>query len=187
MNDPWFTADTHFGHEKIIGYCEDAGVSEHLLLPGRNPLTRRAYGRSDEEKKVMKKIGEKAKTGYGTRVEMETYQAQRYCEQNLNFEPCPSGFIFTLVGSDGKVYKCTDNRGKDSMMLGQIKKPGDFEKFWHSEERVKRQIETPCKNQGCGRYAVNSRLDACRNCYSVRGVDFSEDFEILNSGDIIYI
>ena len=22
MNNPWFTADTHFGHEKIIGYCD---------------------------------------------------------------------------------------------------------------------------------------------------------------------
>ena len=100
----------------------------------------------------------------------------------------PSVFLlFTLVGSDGKIYKCTDNRGKEFMTLGKIEKPGDFEKFWHSEERVKMQWCLRCPNQGCGRYAINVKLDAACNTFKNFGVDMSNDLRKSGGEDIIFI
>jgi sulfatase maturation enzyme AslB (radical SAM superfamily) len=175
---------------KIIKYCEDAGVKTQILLPARDPLTRKRYSRDDNERKIMYEILRKKKEG-GYKLELGTDDFSEKifpCTQNLSFNPCcPSGFLFTLVGSDGRVYKCTDNRGKDAMVIGKIENPGDFEKFWHSEERVNKQICTNCQNQGCARYEVNSLLDSCCETYCKRGIDLSEYLEIRGFEDSIFI
>src|SRR3989338_2218430 len=125
-------------HE-IIEYCEEAGVKTQILLPARDPLTRKRYPRTDEEGRIMHDIiTKKNEGGYSLELGIDDFSERKFpCAQNLSFNPCcPSGFLFTLIGSNGLVYKCTDNRGKDSMVLGKIEKPGDFEIFWHSQDRV---------------------------------------------------
>lgn len=175
--------------EKIIGYCEGAGVKTQILLPARDPLTRKRYPRSDEERKIMQDIIRKKDKGqYKLELGIDDFSERRFpCAQNLNFSPCPSGFLFTLVGSDGRIYKCTDNRGKDSMVIGKIENPGDFEKFWHSQERVNKQKCTQCPNRGCGRYEINSLLDACCETYKTRGIDLSEYLEVNGFENSIFV
>ena len=159
---------------EIMGYCEEAGVKTQILIPARDPETRAGYRRNDEEKEIMKELVERAhengshgRTGLGD----EAVSSRKICEQKLDFDPCcPSGFMFTLIGSDGQIYKCSDNRGKDSMVLGRINEPGDFERFWHSTKRVELQKCTHCPNQGCGRYVENCLIDGAINLYYNKGV-----------------
>ncbi len=167
--------------EEIIGYCKDAKIKTQILIPGRSPKTRSRYKLTDKEKEIIKTTQE---TNYGFNVEMGSFnRKEMYKNQDLNFNPCPSGFIFTLIGSDGKIYKCTDNRGRDSAVIGKIEKPGDFKKFWHSEERVKKQKQTTCKNQGCIRYKSNVILNtACETCTNT-GVSMANNLK-LQGGEI---
>jgi radical SAM protein with 4Fe4S-binding SPASM domain len=166
--------------QNIIQDCEEAGVKTHILIPARDPKTRKRYQRADEEREFMDGL---IKENRDNKTELEAgefvYSKKRGGAQNLDFDLCPSGFIFTLIGSDGKVYKCTDNRGKDSAVLGQIAKPRDFEKFWHSNERVKAQKCTECANDGCIRYKVNCMLDSAIRNFKERGSqgDILESFE----------
>ena len=176
--------------DEIIRYCEDANVKTQILLPARNPLTRKRYPRTDEERKIMRDIiRKKDEESYNLELGVDDFSERKFpCAQNLKFNPCcPSGFLFTLIGSNGLVYKCTDNRGKDSMVLGKIEKPGDFEIFWHSQDRVNKQISTHCSNQGCGRYEINSLLDSCCETYCKREIDLSEYLEINSFEESIFI
>lgn len=159
--------------EEIIKYCQDVGVIEYLLLPARNPKTKKRYHRSEKDKEKLKEIKEKEFAGI--RIEMDDILCLgRIDMRDTNFFPCPMGFLTTLIGPNGKIYKCTDNRGRESMVLGKIKKPGDFEKFWHSEERVKKQIEKKCPNHGCSRYKVNCILECACKAYDEFGINMAD-------------
>ncbi|MBI2046859.1 hypothetical protein HYT26_01700 [Candidatus Pacearchaeota archaeon] len=176
--------------EEITRYCEDAGVKTQILLPARDPLTRKRYLRTDEERKIMQDIiRKKNEGGYNLELGVDDFSRRKFPSvQNLNFNPiCPSGFLFTLIGSDGRIYKCTDNRGKDKMIIGKIEKPGDFERFWHSQDRINKQISTHCSNQGCERYEINSLLDSCCETYCKRRIDLSEYLEINGFEESIFI
>jgi len=155
--------------ESIIRDCEEIGVKHHVLISGRDPKSRRMYKLSDEEKDKLRKI---KRGNYALElIDGTILSEERIRHQNLNFSPCPSGFLFVLIGSNGKIYKCTDNRGREDLVLGTIKKPGDFEKFWHSAERVKKQMETKCKNKGCVRYKINVDLQTLRDVYEKYNVN----------------
>jgi len=170
---------------EIIEYCEEAGVKTQILLPARNPETRARYPRTDEERKVMQEIMKKE---YKHELGIDDFRIRNFpCKQNLDFSYCPSGFLFTLVGSDGRIYKCTDSRGMESMVIGHIENPGDFEKFWHSQERVNNQMCTKCTHCGCGRYEINSLLDGCCETFCRRGLDLSEYLEMEGFQDKIFI
>lgn len=174
--------------ENIIQDCEKAGVKTHILMPARSPQTRSRYHRNDKERAIMKEIADKK---YKTELESGefVYKKKNQGRQNLDFNPCPSGYIFTLIGSDGRIYKCTDNRGKDSAVIGQIKQPRDFEKFWHSEDRVNMQKCTQCTNEGCIRYKVNCMLNAAITSYKERGEqgDILDFFEQPGGRDKMFI
>ncbi|MCX6707127.1 MAG: radical SAM protein [Candidatus Woesearchaeota archaeon] len=160
------------GLYEIVEGCEESGVSTHLLLPARSPTTKKRYDYSDHEKGIIRGISMKPLrmmlvSGDITREEYNSVQ-------NMAYSPCPSGFIFTLVGSDGNLYKCTDNRGRDSAIIGKIKKRGDFDRVWHSEERVKRQLAYSCENQGCTRYNENAILNAAMRLHREYGPDITK-------------
>jgi len=171
--------------DEIIRYCEQAGVQTHILLPAREPVLKRRYGLSDDEKEKIREIKE---NNYELNLEMESFSGEeRFPNQNLDFNPCPSGFIFTSIGPNGKIYKCTDNRGRESMVLGKIEKPGDFEKFWHSEQRVRRQIQTQCRNSGCSRYKVNAILDSACDAFARYEVDITNYLEQPKKQEKIFV
>ncbi|MFH1823098.1 MAG: radical SAM protein [archaeon] len=178
-----------FALPQIIEYCENASVKTQILLPARDPLTRKRYPRTDEERRIMREIISKKNVGgYSLELGTDDFSERKFpCAQNLNFNPCcPSGFLFTLIGSNGSVYKCTDNRGKNTMVIGEIKNPGDFEKFWHSKYRVNKQIHTPCPNQGCGRYETNALLDTCIAAKYDHDIDLTEYLELAGFEDIMF-
>ena len=165
--------------EKIIHCCEDAGVHTQILIPGRDPETRARYRRTDEEREIMEEIKRKTlNEKYKIPIGIEEFTKEHICKQNLVFDPCcPSGFIFTLIGSDGRVYKCTDNRGNVYMVLGKVEKPGDFERLWHSKERVERQRSTVCTNKSCIRYEINCLLNECMGIFDTREIDLTDYLE----------
>ena len=166
-----------FSLSKIINYCEQAGVCTHILIPARDTKDRRRFPMNAREIEEMEKI---RSGNYGLELESANFfRENTYKNQNLNFTPCPSNFLFTLIGSDGKVYKCTDNRGTDSMVIGKIEKPGDFEEFWHSPQRVENQFCTICPNKGCMRYKINCILEHARDCFKERGADMFTDYLAL--------
>ncbi len=170
---------------EIIKYCEYAKIERLILLPSRNPFTKGRYELTDDEKIQLEKI---KGAGYDLNIEIGSFSKQDDIgNQNLDFTPCPSGFIFTLIGSDGKVYKCSDNRGRDSMVIGEVHKKGDFEKFWHSQERVEKQFETKCENSSCVRYRVNCLLDNACRLYRERGVDLVPYLEQLGGIEAIFV
>jgi len=170
--------------EQIAEQCMPTGVNPHILLPARDPVTKARYKLSDEEKEKLRELKEKY-----PHLEMSDLigNGERIRNQKLDFYLCPSGFLFTLIGSNGNIYKCTDNRGREDMVLGQIKKPGDFQRFWHSTERVEKQLATQCPNQGCVRYKINSELETARNCFKDRGPDMTDLLTQEKSSEYVFV
>ena len=157
--------------KEIVSACANSGVKTQILLPARNPITKKKYSLNREEKQVIKEL----KIAYSDlQIESDDVVSElNRPKQNLEYAPCPSGFLFAQIGSDGSLFKCTDNRGKTNTIIGRIKEPGDFEKFWHSPERVKAQMDSKCSNQWCVRYKVNSIIDGFRKIYESYGIDCS--------------
>ncbi len=159
--------------KEIIKYCQKSGVKEYILLPARDPKTKKRYHRSKRDKD---KLWEIRRNKYeNLRIKMDDILCVgKTPVKNKNFFCCPSSFLTTLIGPNKKIYKCTDSRGKESMVIGKIEKPGDFEKFWHSEERVKKQLKTKCPNGGCGRGKINSIMNSSCETFMKYNIDLSD-------------
>jgi len=157
--------------ENIIQDCENAGVKTHIIIPARNPITKARYKTNEAEKAVFARLDQ------GTYdLELETQDVVKKFprpKHNVTCHPCPSNYMMTLIGSDGKVYKCSDNRGKPYAVIGQITQPGDFEAFWHSAKRVEMQQSIPCQNDGCIRCKENLVLANACGFYNEHGIDIT--------------
>ncbi len=175
--------------ENIMDSCEDAGIASSILLPGRDPSLMKRFPYSKKEKEILRKI--KAK-GYAQNLYMNDVlkEDEEIFKQNLNFKPCYAGFLYTLIGSSGNVYICSDHRGNPSAVLGHIEKPGDFEKFWHSEKRVQAQYDfVPCEKccqMTCIKYDVNRRLSDMAEQFSDTEV-IPKDLIVSDDKGLVFI
>lgn len=156
--------------EEIVGDAREAGIKTHIVLAARDPETKSRFKYTEEEKAEFERVADKYDhlyvkdvSGRGKRIKLDSLP-----------HPCPSNFLFTLIGSDGKLYKCTDNRGRDYAVIGQIFERGDFERVWHSEERVMAQLSAQCVNKGCIRSKVNAIIDNAQQMYSEYGIDLTD-------------
>ena len=169
--------------DSIVRACEKSRINTHIFIPARDPISKEVYSLNSKEKKELKRIKQNK---HNLELELDDFlNEKRISNQNLDFRPCPSGFLFATIGSDGKVYKCTNNRSRESMVLGEITKRGDFEKFWHSEERVKKQMKTKCQNKECTRYKINVVLDAFCETSKRYGISLLDYVEIIDYTEII--
>jgi MoaA/NifB/PqqE/SkfB family radical SAM enzyme len=158
--------------DEITSSCEAAGISSMIFLPGRDPEAMKRYRYTDGEKEYLANL----QSRHGkVKIYMEDVLKpdSEVFDQNLNM-PCYAAYLYSLIGSNGDVYVCSDHRGNPDAVLGKLKGKGDFAKFWHSEERVKgQQAFRPacqCKEMTCIKYDILERFDELCDEYDKTGM-----------------
>lgn len=156
---------------KIVDAVSAAGVNRIMLLPSRNAKDHSFLKLSEEELEYVDSLCYVHGNTHVNRASLfSTYEEMPASAQNKCYNPCPSNLLRALVGSNGKLYQCTDHRGEEDAVIGIIEKPGDFEKVWHSEERVRKQMgfvpKDKCAAITCMRYPLNLTLANAINNYS---------------------
>ncbi len=91
-------------------------------------------------------------------------------EQKKEYSPCPAVFLKAFLGADGFFYSCTDHRGSKNARLVNIHDYGDdFEKAWHSQNRVNKALawvpKKCCNDLVCQRFDGNICISAFRQVY----------------------
>lgn len=156
----------------------DLGVKRHILLSARDPDTKAQYPLTPSELQFIRGI----KNMVSMQVDDGCFSAAKWENRAKNYTICPCSLLRVLVGADGKLYSCTDWRGYNEAVIGQVQ-PEDghrFEDVWHTKERVRWQLEFAktgqCGEHLCKRAELNEILDKLVNGQlTVSGIRLSEE------------
>lgn len=154
------TRNNVFDIENMAASLRDAGVSTHLLIPGRDPDMKTMFPLTTAEREEMDRI--KAMDWSPMRFGIAGL-FDRAGTKPRKFTVCPSSLLRVLVGADGTLYTCTDSRGVEAAIIGKIDTEHRFADVWHSEDRVRKQMEFAgrylCGDHICLRDDANNTLD----------------------------
>jgi sulfatase maturation enzyme AslB (radical SAM superfamily) len=147
----------------IVADVSATGVTNLLFIPSRDPKTHKnRYLSKQDEDRLNSLCGNYNGMDVRKAELFDEYKQVSIDSQDKSYSPCPSNLLRALVGSDCRLYACTDHRGEKDAVIGEIKEPGDFAKVWHSAERVLNQIAfaptIKCSGIPCMRYALNRKL-----------------------------
>jgi MoaA/NifB/PqqE/SkfB family radical SAM enzyme len=147
--------------DEIAARAAAAGIERLFFLPARDPLTKGIKLLTPNELSVLYALRQnwenRMQISLGDRFYSWFELPSR--RHRLDLTPCSIGLLRTVVGSDGKLFICTDHRGEEAAVIGDISQGKTFAQVWHSEERVMKQIrfspETHCRNITCDKQHLN--------------------------------
>ncbi|MCX5749490.1 MAG: radical SAM protein [Candidatus Saganbacteria bacterium] len=173
------TQNNVFDIAPLASALKQAGVASHLLIPARDPASKSMFPLSGEEEAEIARV-----TGSDWSP-MKLGKAGVF--ENIGHVPrqftvCPSSLLKVLVGANGTLYSCTDYRGVNQAVIGQLDDSHTFERVWHSVDRVRRQMAFTslymCRDHTCLRENANNLLDDL-----MAGRIKMEDIELTQSVD----
>jgi len=160
--------------ESIFNRVSSIGVQVLVLLPGRHPQTKEMIPFEKDELDALDSLASRKSTTnveIGGRFVVERELPAR--DQIKNYFPCPTALLRIVVGSDGRLYHCTEHRGESDAEIGRMSKANTFAQVWHSEQRVRRQLHfdprTHCERITCDRHGINTTIEIARRGYEEFG------------------
>jgi radical SAM protein with 4Fe4S-binding SPASM domain len=163
-----------FQLKQILDIVGKAGARWLVLLPGRDPITKEMIPFDKDELDLLDEISNSTgptKVILGGRFAVE--KELPACDQIKNYAPCPTALLRIVVGSDGRLFNCTEHRGMPEAEIGRISKAAMFESVWHAEQRVRRQIQfdprVHCEKITCDRHGINTTVETARRGYAQFG------------------
>jgi MoaA/NifB/PqqE/SkfB family radical SAM enzyme len=161
--------------EDIFSGVSAAGAQAFVLLPGRHPQTKEMVPFEKNELDFLHELSSRkgtTKVILGGRFVVE--KEIPACDQVKNYIPCPTALLRIVVGSDGRLFNCTEHRGEPDAEIGRISRLASFLEVWHSEQRVRRQLQFDprehCSKITCDRHGINATVETARRGYEEFGV-----------------
>jgi len=160
--------------KEIYKSVSEAGAQTVILLPGRDPQTKEMVPFEKDELDFLDGISHfqgNTKVVLGGRFVVE--KEIPACDQVKNYIPCPTALLRIVVGSDGRLFNCTEHRGARDAEIGRVSPRAPFRKVWHSEQRVRRQLQfdprVHCSRITCDRHGINTTAETARRGYAEFG------------------
>jgi len=176
--------------DEIYRSISDAGAQSFILLPGRHPETKEMVPFDKDELDYLDDLSNrqgKTKVILGGRFVVE--KEIPACDQVKSYIPCPTALLRIVVGSDGRLFHCTEHRGARDAEIGRISTMAPFTEVWHSEQRVRRQLQfdprVHCSKITCDRHGINTTVEAARRGYEEFGCPSIIKHVLLDSDESI--
>jgi hypothetical protein len=176
--------------ENILHSVSSAGARALVLLPGRHPETKEMIPFDKDELDFLDELAarrQKTTVILGGRFVVE--REIPACDQVKNYVPCPTALLRIVVGSDGRLFHCTEHRGMLDAEIGRVSKVASFLEVWHSEQRVRRQLQfdprAHCAKITCDRHGINTTVEAARRGYSEFGCPSIIKHVLLDAEDSV--
>ncbi len=150
------------------------GVEQMFIIRPRDAQSKRLPKFAPDFRAKLAQVADHAtKRAQTVNVRFEAILSQNILvepnSQPKTYQPCPCAFFKALVGADGWLYICSDQRGdKSARSANMATHNGDFKQTWESIERVYKTTGysplASCDDLLCLRHEANVKLHALR-CY----------------------
>ncbi|OGC42378.1 hypothetical protein A2548_05960 [candidate division WOR-1 bacterium RIFOXYD2_FULL_41_8] len=135
---------------EIVRLAKQAGASLISLIPYRNPESKKVFSYTPSETDFIKALAGEQGITLGPRF----FSSQPVPEDNYDF-PCLASLLAqAVIYPDGTIGGCTERRGEETAIIGQMTPTCSFSTAWHSQKRVRKQQEILkiCQGKDCDRY-----------------------------------
>ncbi len=174
--------------DRLLDLIASAGARWLVLLPGRDPVTKEMIPFEKDELDFLDSLSH---SGGPTRVILGGRFAVEKdlpaCDQIKDYAPCPTALLRVVVGSDGRLFNCTEHRGMPESEIGRISRAARFDRVWHAEQRVRRQVQFDprmhCEKITCDRHGINSSVETVRRGYAQFGCESIVRHVLLDQED----
>jgi|GEM_PF-7024734 len=148
------------------------GITNYIIIQERDATSKRIYDNDDRPKlielcKEANKKGKKINSKFQAKLTDNLLKERE--PQSKTYQPCPSTFFKALVGADGWIYLCSDQRGVKTARTVDISKySNSFKSAWESTERIEKTLSYAplnyCHDLLCLRHDANVKMHSLR-CY----------------------